>query len=177
MINITKGNDIGGDFIAGDKNQVYVNISNEVECDLGIINEIFQYIINNKRSHKYTDKKNIDVSEKIKLNFIGNEDEIHGYFTNAYTYISLIDEVFSDFDSYDQEDIHGDIKFKYNSFKHQEYDSIRILNELVNNYSPPNKKKNPTYTRMAIAIVLFFFEDCTWGIKTDKEKNEMFIGG
>jgi hypothetical protein len=176
MLNTIKNNNVDGDLVVHDKNVININITKELEYDLGIINEIFSYIIQNKQRHIYRHKKDINVNEKISLNFKGHEETIDNYYKNAYTYIGLVEEIFSNLHTSDQEDIHGDILYHYECLKEHCSDNYKVLHELILLYIPPIKKRDPAYSRMARAIVLFFFEDCTWGTKTEEEKKKMLLG-
>ncbi|GAB6136872.1 hypothetical protein [Halanaerobaculum tunisiense] len=155
--------------INNEQNNYY--ISEQAEEDLGIIKDIFEYILNNKKEKEFKDGEFVDIIKKIKLNFNDFEQEdVYEYLKNAYEYIELIDEVFTNFNPSDQKDVHGDIRDRYIRLRRKKDKTFDILLNLFDQYTPNSKESNPKYKRIARAIVLFFFEDCTWGEKIEEEK-------
>lgn len=156
----------------GERNTQHIHnhYGQQIQEDLGIIEDVFDYVLKNKKEKKFKKGKFIDIIEKIEINFKGYEDEVNEYLRNAYEYRVLVEEVFTKLDSDDQEDMHGDIYDRYIRLKRDKADNFDILLDLFKQYIPKHKISNPKYRRIARAIVIFFFEDCTWGKKTEREK-------
>ena len=51
---------------------------------------------------------------------------------------------------------------------------LKIIGELSQQYLREDKRNNPDYQANAKAMVLYFFELCKIGQKTNKQKNENF---
>ncbi len=51
---------------------------------------------------------------------------------------------------------------------------LKIIGKLSQKYLREDKRNNPDYQANAKAIVLYFFELCKIGQKTDKQKKEHF---
>lgn len=163
----------GKDVVGRDKVEIrnYYTTPQEYEEDLGIIQDIFNYILSYpKKETKPQEKDLIDVKEKIKINFqdIG---EISELLLRAYGNMNIIEELYESLDNYDQSLISSDVFNNYLELKYEGgYSTEQILFRLFNIYVPIGKEKNPQYKSMARSLVFFFFEDCTWGEKTEKEK-------
>lgn len=173
------GNEIQGDYVNGDKvegdkvegNQYIFNIDTQEE-DMGIIEDIFTGVLKTRGTIIKQDdnKRLIKLPRKIEINFsIEERVFVNRYFQRAYEYISLIQVVLEQFDAYDQQDIQEDIEDRYMRYKASGVNSFLIMTNLFDDYLPKNKKTDPKYRKIARAIVLFFFEDCTWGEKIEEE--------
>lgn len=147
--------------------------SEKVERDIGIIHELFDRIILNRKNEVKSRTKNtdsIELDNKIKINFQKEEVEfVNDMSKTSFRTFALIDIVISQISTYEQDDIHADIKRRYILMKLENIPNIKILLNLIDHYTPDGKKDNPQYAAIAQAIVLYFFEDCTWGKKTEKE--------
>ena len=162
----------GNDVIGGNKTEHnYYYIPKEYEEDLGIIQDIFNHILSYPRKETRTQKKElIDVKEKIQINF-KDVDGISDLLLRAYSNITIIEELYESLENYEQLLISSDVLNNYLELKYEEgYSTEKILFKLFNRYVPVGKEKNPEYKAMARSLVFFFFEDCTWGEKTEKEK-------
>lgn len=125
-----------------------------------------------KEISKRKDKKEeiVEIEEKIKINFEEEEREyIYDIALSSFCKFDLLESVFTELPSYQQEDIHADIKRRFVEMKLKKVTTSDILFRLINHYTPDGKEDNPQYTSIAQALVFFFFEDCTWGKKTEKE--------
>jgi|APLak6261698768_1056241.scaffolds.fasta_scaffold00258_8 DNA primase catalytic subunit len=158
----------------------YVTNANNQEEELGIINEIFNFVIeeaknidveNSKKA--FTSDRLIHIKNKIVLNFPEKEEiiEVQRYFTTLFTKIHSVEKSFQTLDENEQQSIHFYISSKYYDFKRKELKPIEILKKLAEIFIPPAQHKNPTYVSIAQSIVLFFFDDCTIFEKTILEEN------
>jgi hypothetical protein len=138
--------------------------------DLGIIDEIYKKILKKHKTKLYGVRKKdfVGVEEKIKLNIVGKDkqEELRELFRSIYDKISLIQQTFYNLDKGDQREIHIDIKERYSEIlKESQGDVLLTLRKLSREYLPLDKLKNPKYTTLSKAFVLFFFDDCTIGRK------------
>jgi hypothetical protein len=142
-----------------------------VTRDIGIIQDIFEFILKNQGEHGYKDDgKTVGIREKIEINFDEDEREMIAELAiESMLKFQLINNILEEFPNYQQSDIHGDIKRRYIMKRLEGLKTSKILFELINHYTPDGKEDNPEYTAIAQALVFFFFEDCTWGKKTEKE--------
>lgn len=155
----------------------YNSPSHETQEDLGIISEIFDYVldrINTGIGDDFDDNSYIYVEEKISLNFPNELDseEVHEFFKYAYTKIDLITAKHKSLDTEDQKDIAAYIYKVYRSFMRANPSSIETLHALFDHFTPIQKKNNPKYVALSQAFVLFFFDDCTIFEKTVNEKTK-----
>jgi hypothetical protein len=160
---------------------IYDKLHDEAE-EQNILIEIFQRAIeisktiteeDKDRLKKHTHDKWINTNKKIEINFSNKDyDEVKTYFGLSLIKKGIINEVFETYDTEEQKDIHSTIFFKYNSLK-EEMDTISILRNLFDFFTPERHKKNPRYTILAQAFVLTFFEDCTIFEKTKQEKQDI----
>lgn len=159
---------------------VYQNSVASQENELGVINDIFIYVIEaSKEKESLPANKDVlkdkllHLNEKIKLNFQNGDEvkEVKDYFTQLFSKISAVEKSFQTLDENDQEDVHFYISSAYQDLKRDEENKVTILKRLSEAFIPPNHSKNPSYVSIAQAIVLFFFDDCTIFEKTKKETN------
>jgi|GEM_PF-736559 hypothetical protein len=153
------------------------NTQEEVVEDLGVITEIFEYVLgklNEGIGDDYKDNENIHVNDKISLNFPDPEhaEEVKSYFNFAYLKIKLITSGYNNLDTEDQKDISAFALYKYRELKSTTDTSIEILRKMVLDFTPETKRNNPKYLNLARAFVLFFFDDCTIFEKTVDEKTK-----
>lgn len=155
----------------------YNTIATESDSEIGIINNIFDYVIettkNNKREEvPVNDNKLLHLNEKILLNFKSEDEinEVRQYFTQLYTHIHWVEKCFQTLEEFHQDCIHHYIFNLYNNLKSQEKNKVAILKKLTTYFLPPKQSKNPSYFSIAQSIVLFFFDDCTIFEKTETEK-------
>lgn len=165
--------------IKGNKNinagrDVIFQSPNELKEE-GVLEDIFQYVLTKINDIDFKKEKNdklLHTIEKIKLNFKKEEDqeEVKIYFTNSYHKITLIERYFESLTNEEQTDIHNYSYLKYCELKSETQSPILILRQLFKIFLPNGKEKNPQYTNLANALVLFFFDDCTIFEKTNSEK-------
>lgn len=171
---ISKSQIDGSNVVFGNQeNQYFFLETPDIIEDLGVINDIFRYILDNKLAGKERSRDFIDVNKKIIINFLDNVTQVNEFMKKAYEKLNLIEEIFSRMDSYEQDDVHLDIFFRYEELKRQGIDNYSIIFELTKQYLPSGKERNPRYRSISLALVLFFFEDCTWGEKTPKELSQL----
>lgn len=153
------------------------------ESDFNIISDIFNFIFENKippsksdtiiNSNNYT-----ELTEKISLNFSDNElltvkemilrnwgrkSLVAKYLEgeaerNPGRIEALIDTVQSDFRRLKGVDHHG-----------VTIESVKIIEDLSRQYLREDRQSNPDYVANARAIILYLFELCYLGKKTDTE--------
>jgi hypothetical protein len=166
---------------SGVQNNYFYNnsgsVSNDTEEDLGIISEIFDYVLDKLKTgigDDFNDTRNIFVDDKIKLNFPDKEDaeDVSGYFKFAYQKIGLITAKYRMLDTEDQKDIAAFINLQYSKLKRSKSSNVEILHELFDHFIPAARKSNPKYVALSQAFVLFFFDDCTIFEKTIDEKTK-----
>ena len=152
----------------GDNN---TNIQNDIviEEDLGVIQEIFDEVLENyKESEDINEKDLIEVRKKIEINTETDQEkeQLRELIESSYDKIDLVEKAFSGLDRRDQRDIMLDIREKFNaSLIDKDQNVLKTLRKLFELYSPSNKKRNPKYASITRAFVLFFFDDCTIGKK------------
>lgn len=114
----------------------------------------------------------IGLNEKIELNFKDDkeQEEVADYVRAALLKMTLVEGTFKALGSESQKDIGAHVLQKYNELKRQKRKNIDILTELFKEFTPAGHEKNPPYTNLARAFVLFFFDDCTIFEKTLAEK-------
>lgn len=176
-----KNNSVKGrnNIVAGrDVNNVFQMQANTQEVELGVINDIFDFVIKEAENldldiskKAFTSDRLIHILKKITINFVEkNEiDEVKQYFTDLYSKIHSVEKSFQALNEDDQQSIHFYVSSKYFDLKRTEMKPIEILKKLADIFMPPTSVKNPTYVSIAQSIVLFFFDDCTIFEKTVDE--------
>jgi hypothetical protein len=164
----------------------YLRVAVNEEMDLGIIAEVFEFIFENKIPATNTgaikDSDNYtELTEKLSLNFTGGELDaaremvvnnwerkalVEKYLEgeterNPARVSALVDKVQSDFRRIRQVEYQG-----------AAVESVRVIEDLAREYLEEDKKSNPDYVAGARAIVLYLFELCYLGKKTQKETKE-----
>lgn len=132
--------------------------------DFGIIDEIFKSVIRQLQEGEHDlNRDHTNLNKKIEINFGSKEERerIQQYFKYAYTKVALLEKRMREEDSETQKSLHSHIFAKYNALKDKGSSSMKILEELCEQFIIPGKKDNPEYTEIARAFVLFFFDDCT----------------
>lgn len=160
-------------------NNNYQNIVDQELDDQGITTDIFNYVLNNVKNKELDNNSKptslVFTKEKINLNF-RNEDEqeeIKNYCKFNSKYIYLIEKIFSEFDSQNQNDVHSYILSRYSeNIRINKLNNIENFYALYKDFIPKGKNKNPSYVCIAKSIVLFFFQDCTIFKKTEEENNQ-----
>lgn len=171
-----KSNGNGSPNVAGDANgsqfaneiNNYNILQNEEDQDFNIINEIFEFVLKNvKDSDPSKVDDHLNVTDKIKLNFIDNSDQnaVSEYYRLAFPKINLIEKRLKEEENEIQNDIQSLVFEMYYKKKSNNKKNIDIMHELfdefVTNFVPKNKKNDPSYRQMAKSFILFYFDDCT----------------
>lgn len=153
------------------------------ESDFGILGEVFEFVFSQKvspadagsikKAGNYT-----ELTEKLSLNFSAEELKtaremilnnwqrktlvekyLQGEEERSPVRVrALVDQIQSDFRRIKGVDYHG-----------VPIESVRIIEDLAREYLPTSKQSNPDYTAASRAIILYFFELCFLGKKTEKE--------
>lgn len=158
--------------------------------DRDIIDEIFQHILENVPS-KGTTLEQIRDSKpfsklkiKVPLNFPRQQMKIFQEMLHqTWDKKSLVEHYLAELSAIDetkvfdlQEHIQSEFRCIRDSSDHNiKIGDLQVIEQLSQQYIKNNHKSNdPIYQANAKAIVLYFFEFCTIGQKTDKEQGETF---
>lgn len=165
------------------------NTSAEAIRNLGILSEIFEYILaNNTSGDENTllenSEKFSNTREKIKLNFPEEQQPAIRRMLLNTVHIRQLVETFLNNKSLTHRGrvlaLREVIQANFCS-KLGVYDSntvvgdVRILEELVTQLLPSEKIMTPEYRTGSLAMILFFFEICDIGKKTNKESNSVKV--
>ncbi|MGR0480394.1 MAG: SMEK domain-containing protein [Candidatus Electronema sp. V4] len=166
------------------------DVDNNID-DLGIISEIFDFIQSNKPK-KTTDFSTIvDLSEialkpKIKLNFQKEQkDEIDRLINKIWDKKEIVGKFIKEQYCEDEVSINELIftiqddfcKLSGSKKPDTKIQDISVIKNLAMNYLPETKRKNIGYIANAEALVLYFFEFCCIGQKTEfkEEKKQLSL--
>ncbi|HLP48601.1 MAG TPA: hypothetical protein VK469_21855, partial [Candidatus Kapabacteria bacterium] len=165
-----------------------INVENDLS-DLGIIGEIFDFILKKIKTLSVSEKNKSDVkadlrklNEKIKINFEGvHQKMVKDIFTNNWNRKAIV-ELFIQ----PQMEIDETRIFALIDLIHHEYATLSgvqdfeapikdftVFEKIGRTFLPPEKQKNPDYISNAKAIVLYFFEFCEIGTKTADESGKL----
>ena len=150
--------------------------------DLDIIDEIFKYINSNISNLKYDIQNSvdftIDLNKKISLNFSNRqENDIKEKITNLMSKKNLVDQYMKDNDDTQlQLDLKDFIQTNYRKVRDtsnidEAIKEVIFIDKLADSLLPEEKMTNPHYRANANAIVLYFFEMCDFGRKSEIENN------
>ncbi len=160
----------------GDNSNITQNIyqqnANEELQEMTIIDEIFDYALDNLSNHKeYKNKGQLDFREKIKLNFTDKSERLSiiKLFYFAFAKMSILQDKIESLSNDQQNDLSSHIQGYYDEFK-MVCNNYEILHNLFKVFTPKNKENNPSYTNLSRAFVLMFFEDCSI-FETEEEIN------
>ena len=158
--------------VAGD----YHECTRKDEINIGIIDDIFDFIFSEKISENPDDHsipsnnkdKTIDLKIKIPIN-CKEDDQIillKEMFWNNWSLINLVQKYIEDFDEQERVlRLKEFIQSQYRLLKNNNDDIIIVFDNLPNVILPESKMRNSDYYCGAKAIILFFFMRC------DREKN------
>ncbi|MFA5129738.1 MAG: hypothetical protein WC477_02330 [Patescibacteria group bacterium] len=151
------------------------------ECEeLGIIEEIFNFIRQNRKTKKVPDIVDVEsasfrkLNDKILLNFTGEQIELvksrYLDFLGKITSISLFLQRQTEIDGDSVTELKNIIQDDYMFLKDSKISTVpvedyKILVKLSEEYLPEDKKKSPEFRSNALALVLSFFEICEFGQK------------
>lgn len=150
----------------------YVAYELDEESERTIIDEIFDHVIHVLKGYTGNPSRDqIKLEEKIQLNFTNLEEQkaVQTYFNYALTKVKLIEERISVEEVDVQQDLQEHVFGKYYELKTKGLTNMDILHNLIAEFTPVGKDKDPQYTGLARAFVLFHFDDCTIFEKTKRE--------
>jgi len=180
--NTTKGNNSpvqsnsgsNGLNVGGNVENLYYNTNPQDDIDL--LSEIFDYIKQNaQEKHTEETKDTISIKEKASINF-KMEDEFSQfralyadfYSDSIYSYIGKFMET-----KENKSSAIGYIRKiyidKFDNFQNK-IDSCKNITVIASELIPPKHQKNPKYNHLATSLILFVFEMCDIGMKTEEEK-------
>jgi len=153
--------------------------------DLGIIDEIFEYIQLNRPKkasdlEKIKKATQINLIPKISLNFPMEEEQsqVKRLLRTVWDKKQVVDNFVADKTLEDEVSILELIYQIQEDFcqtrgtknPNAKIEDIQIIRDLATNYLPDAKKRNPSYRANAQAFIFYFFEFCYIGDKTKEEK-------
>ncbi|MDD2224748.1 MAG: hypothetical protein PHP97_01120 [Candidatus Shapirobacteria bacterium] len=159
----------------GSITNIFQNSEKQTDLERTIIEEIFENVLSklspSTLQEKVSDKKHLNITSKIALNFVDEADreDVGQYFSYALTKIDEIERRIQLEDSETQKDIESYIYGLYKQFTRKNISNIEILESLFREIIPPNKSHDPKYVNLSRAFVLLFFDDCTIFKKTKEE--------
>jgi hypothetical protein len=155
--------------------------------DRNIFDEIFHHILENLPSKGTTleqirDSKPFSkLKDKVLLNFPKEQKKIFQEMLHqTWDKKSLVEHYLTELSAIDQTkvfDLQEHIQSEFRRIKgsndhNLEIGDLPVIEHLSQQYIKDSKKTDPVYQANAKAIVLYFFEFCKIGKKTDKEKGE-----
>jgi hypothetical protein len=154
----------------------YFSAAKEEIADWGIIGEILDFVANTTAVQHAEASQGFglkSLEEKIRLNFKPEHaDRVNQMIGNLWSQKQLIQRLISETASTDpqkvvslKEKIQSDF-FRINK-EQKRIEDVQIIEEIANACLPKERLTNPQYHSNAKALVLFFFELCEIGKKTD----------
>lgn len=162
------------------------------EKDFGILGEVFDFIFSQKispvdvgtikKADNYT-----ELTEKLALNFSENElKTAREMVVNNWQHKALVEKYLQDETERNPVRVNAlidKVQSDFRKIKGVEYhgtsiESVRIIEDLAREYVSADKQSNPDYIAASRAIILYFFELCFLGKKTDTEdakREEVFV--
>lgn len=149
--------------------------------DYEIISEIFEYLFKTELPSTEEIKSStelIHLKEKIPLNFSSEgESDVEELFMGLWSKKSLVEKYIKQ-ECDDEEKIKGLVfkfqecfrKLKKSETHEIKVQDINIFSQLANYCIPQNKIKDSRFLPNALAVVLYFFENCDFGKRTKSEK-------
>lgn len=156
-----------------------------LEADKTILDEIFEYIykekIDEERAKIKIEEGSIEISQKIKINFDGNQRKrvsqiVSSYFRYEYiirTFIQIEKE--NHFFRIDAlRDSIQDIfcKIRQTEDTENKIDDFNVFTDIAKELLPLRKQHDTKYIFNAKLIILYFFEFCEIGKKTENENSD-----
>jgi len=153
-----------------------------------IIDEISHYILDNKPlkatalAEIKKSEKLLEIKKKVELNF-ESKPKIRIFsdmLINTWDKKELVEEYFKELSEIDplhvltlEEYIQSEFRrLRNDDDHHANIDDLKVIGELSQQYLRRDKRNNPDYQANAKAMVLYFFELCKIGNKTEKEIGE-----
>ncbi|MCD4792028.1 MAG: hypothetical protein K8R54_02250 [Bacteroidales bacterium] len=148
--------------------------------DFGILENIFDYIFSNvleeKEVYEITENEIVELKIKIPLNF-GSYDKkiIEQYFIDLWNRKAIIERFIGNENQEKVKALKIDIQRSYRKLKNSKdiqtpIKDFSIIEEMSKKYIPQINISNPDYFANSIALILYFFEICDFGKKTENEK-------
>ena len=162
---------------------IYNHLFLKPEQDLGIISDIFKYIFDHIVQN-FDDSSSIEMSkilhlqEKIDVNFGKiTKTEIEGAITRNWGKLVLVENFIQSDNEISPGKIDAlilKIKSLYKEKKscdssEERVQKVTVIEEIANEFLPEDKKVNPDYFASSFAIVLYFFQMCEIGKRTNRE--------
>jgi len=159
------------------------------EQDLGIIADIFKYIFNSKIGDidisklKETEKV-LQLKDKIEINFSGEaKNEINNILTRNWNRIEIVEHYVQENNDISPEKISALILKIQSVYKEkksceasdQQIENVNALEEIAKDFLPEDKISNPDYYANSLAIVLYFFQMCEIGKRTNNESKPLTL--
>ncbi len=147
--------------------------------DFGIIEDIFKYVFNQievEYDTSINEDKLLDLKLKIPENFHDREDAkiIERYFSDLWFRINIIELFVSNENQEKIKSLKIDIQKNYRQIANikdieKPIEDFNIIEKMSEKYIPNDKLSNPDYLANSISLVLYFFERCDFGKKTNNE--------
>lgn len=152
--------------------------------DFGVLSEILDYIFKQVTEIDAKKKNNsgsfTDIIKKIELNF-NDEDEritIRESFRRTCVQKNLVEDFIARENEVNPMKVDALIdtvqsdyrKLKKSKSSRTPVESNEVIQDLAISYLPENKKRNPEYIANAKAIILYLFELCYFGKKTEEQQ-------
>lgn len=161
----------------------YLTVAINEANDLGILGEVFGYIFSQKvspvdvgvikKADGYT-----KLTEKLSLNFSAEElSTAREMIVNNWQHKALVEKYLQDETERNPGRVNAlvdSVQSDFRRVKGVDYhgtpiESVRVIEDLAREYLPTNKQSHPDYVAASRAIILYFFELCYLGQKTEKE--------
>lgn len=164
-------------------NQLLKNYSsfNEVK-DFGIIEEIFKYVFSQIEITYDIDirqDKLLELKLKIPENFSNKDDAkiMRQYFSDLWFRKDIIERFIANENQEKIKSLKIDVQRNYRLYRNVKdtetpIEDFNIIEKMAEKYIPKNKLSNPDYFANATALVLYFFEQCDFGKKTENENSD-----
>jgi hypothetical protein len=154
------------------------------EVNRTILDEIFDYIYKEKidleKAKRKLEKDGLVITTKIKINFnSSNRNRVNEIFAKYLQYAPIIQEFVSieeENNTFRIDGLRDTIQNLYCNIKNTEdtettIQDFNIFTKIAKELLPLNKQHDTSYIFNAKLIVLYFFEFCDIGKKTEKEAN------
>jgi hypothetical protein len=185
--NIVKGSLAGRDINNVTNNNTYIEVAVNEEEDIGVIAEVFAYVSTQLASPISTagnrDLTLNSLSNKIKINFTSNQvGAIRGTIENLWARKMLVSKFIQDMLETEEGEqtvlaLKDDIQSNFMRLMESEstdvvLNDVLVFSDLAELYVPELKRRNVNYMANAKAIILYFFELCDIGLKTNNNAND-----
>jgi hypothetical protein len=156
------------------------------EKDFGIISEVFEFIFASKIPQANNDAISqadgyVNLSEKLTLNFTEKElESAREMVVRNWERKALVERYLMDENERNPGRIDALVDMMQSDFReikdvqnhNTPVDSVRVIEVLAKRYLDGSKQSNPDYVACSRSIVLYLFELCFLGKKTDRETDK-----